>query len=245
MNEGRNYWLIPFLFAIIYIETGFILHSFEQLSIHLVVAGSGSYSLFYKPSNYLMWYNSPTGPFSSIILSNFIFDGWPNLFAFIIYFAIFAMAVMFSPNRMKRSWFLIIGSVLSGVLMMSIIRLLLSPGNMIYGQSGVLAGFSGIAMFYCVLGIINFIKNNFSETNGTGIMYFFAMCVLLGAGAGEFYGFIAPQLPRIVVQAHVIAFSIGIILAGLFTVTERSAGRGRKAPLLITEEEGTELTGGE
>ncbi len=115
---------------------------------------------------------------------------------------------------------------------------------MIFGQSGVLAGFAGITIFFCVLGIINFVRNNFSETNGIGVAYFFGMCVLLGAGVGEGYGFIAPELPAVVVQAHLIALIIGIILVGIFTLfLEKGEGRGRKAPLLITEEE-PELTGG-
>ena len=235
---GRHYWVFPLLFSIIFVETGFVLRSFESLSIYLVNG-----SVYYSPSNYLYFYNSSTGPFSSIFLSNFLFDGWPNLLGFFIYFSIFATAVMFSPNRMKRSWFIVVGSILSGISMMFIIRLLLSPGNMIYGQSGVLAGFAGIAMFYVVLGIVNFVRSNFAETNGRGIFYFFGMCVLLGMGGGEFYGFVAPVLPMIVIQAHVIAFSIGIVLAVIFTLfIEKGEGKGRRERIgasLITEEEGT------
>ena len=236
---GRHYWLIPFLFIIVYIETGFITRSFESLSVYSV-NGIG----YYSPSNYLTFYNSPTGPFSSIILSNFVFDGWSNLLGFCIYSFIFVIAIMFSPNRMRRSWFILIGSILSGILAMSIIRIFLPANEMIFGQSGVLAGFAGITIFFCVLGIINFVRNNFSETNGIGVAYFFGMCVLLGAGVGEGYGFIAPELPAVVVQAHLIALIIGIILVGIFTLfLEKGEGRGRKAPLLITEEE-PELTGG-
>ena len=78
MKEGRNYWLIPFLFAIIYIETGFILQSYEGIFVFLI---NGQPSLA-VPNNYLAFYNTAHGPFSSIFLSNFIFDGFGNLIAF-------------------------------------------------------------------------------------------------------------------------------------------------------------------
>ncbi len=235
--NGRSYWLIPFLFAIIYIETGFIVQSYEGIFVFLI---NGQPSLA-VPNNYLVFYNTAHGPFSSIFLSNFIFDGFGNLIAFMIYSMVFIIAVMYSPYRMQRAWQIVIGSVLAGILSGAIIRFFLVGQMITYGQSAVLSGFAGIALFFAIYEFIKIFtehKYKLSAVYFAGFVFFFVF------GIASLYGFFVAGLSIVTIEVHAIALIIGVVLAGIFLLTERSAGRGRKAPLLITAEEGTELTGG-
>lgn len=233
MNEGRNYWLIPFLFSIIFVESGFILFSYEGFFPTIV---NGSITYAFQP-NYLVWYNTAHGPFSSIFMSNFLFDGWGNLFAFLVYAFVFVVAIKSLSFRVRKAWFTVIGAILSGILAGAIIRLFMPGGYITYGQSAVLAGFAGISVFYAIYAFISFLNSDSLEFGN-----FLVYLGVLSVGIAMLYGFVTSELSRISITVHVIALLTGVILAFVFTLMERSAGKGRRARIgasLITEEEGT------
>ena len=139
MKDRKYYWLIPFIFIGIFSEVGIILSLY--LSFTAISINGGPIRYLY-PANYLIWFNASNGSISSIFLSNFIWDGWTNFIALLVYFMAFMVVVAKSPYRTQRAWFLIIGSIFSGVLSATSIRLILPVRAVIYGQSAVVAGFA-------------------------------------------------------------------------------------------------------
>lgn len=233
--NGRSYWIIPLIFSVIFIETGFIFYAY--IGIFMInINGQISYGL---PPNWQLWYNTFNGSFFSIFLSNFIWDGWSNLIGFLIYSLTFIVVVVLSPHRVQRSWFLIVGAVLSAIIAGSVIRFFLPAKQIVYGQSAVLAGFAGIVVVFGVVELIRLWRNDLFTAGYFGVFIF---CLIFAVSA--LYGFfISSVLSAISIQVHLIALLSGVILAGLSVkFLEKPAGkgegRGRKAPLLITEDEG-------
>ena len=245
--SGKYYWTIPLLFSLIFIETGFIF--FSYLGFYPVII-NGTIVGYAFPLNYLLFYNTSTGPFSSIFLNNFLWDGWSNAIAFGIYSMVFVVTSMFSFYRVRRAWFLVIGSVLSAVITGSVIRFYLPPGSVLFGQSMVLSGYAGIVLFFAIYEAVCFKWNSFPELEsiimkrkyGTGIAaaYFGAYIFVLIFAIGSLYGFFSPGAPEITRMAHAIALLTGTVLAGIFTVFfegEPNWKREKSGPFLITEGE--------
>ena len=230
-KDSKYYWLIPFVFIGIFSDSEVGITSSIYLTFTAISINGGPVRYLF-PANYLLWYNSSTGPLSSIFLSNFLWDGWTNFIALLVYFMAFMIVVAKSPYRMQKAWFLVIGSILSGVLDAAIIRLILPPRVVLYGQSAVVAGFAGIMSFYIVWETIremtNFRKNNLAKINkfnikhgydtGTSTIHLVSYLFVSILVVVTLWVFLTPAVPEMIRQVHALALSIGIILAGIFTL---------------------------
>ena len=243
-KDGKYYWLVPFVFISIYTGIGVLLFSHMRF-ITFSINGHPSFYAF--PTNYLLWYNTSTGPLSSIFLSNFIWDGWDNILFFIIYATIFTITITLSRHRMQIAVFSFVGAIIVGALDMTVIRLVLPKGIVTYGQSTILAGFAGITIFYMFYEIIYFYedywkkwdeiiakhKNGFGRKIGyvyAGIYMFFMDIALI-----LLVSFVSPALPMLTNEIHAIGLILGITMAGAFAFLTEQLGR-KKARMNIESE---------
>ena len=201
--NGKNYWLIPLVFTIIFSGIGFILWSYVGI-FTLSVNGSTYYLL---PSNYLTWYNTANGPFSSIFLANFIWDGWGNFQVLIVYTMVFGIVDINNPQRSSRAGFLVLGSLLSAFVATAVGRIVLSANTIAYGQSAVAAGFAGIVIFYVMLNMSDRESRQriFSNTiEGVGSIF----AITIGVSFLSLF-FVEPE-PIATVYVHMTALVTGI-----------------------------------
>lgn len=235
MSSKNLFWIIPFLFSIIFILLGFVISVYEEVFI-LNINGR---LFLVTPPNFLTFYNTRFGPLSSIFLSNFIFDGWSNFQALMIYVAVFVATNLFAGSRMRRAWFMVIGSVLSGILSMAIIRSILPSYMYSYGQSAVIAGFAGITMFFAIQEGLT--KKGLRQTLVESKskldlflkieLYFISLALGIGALSGFFLE------SRMTVIIHTMALVLGVTLAGIFTLI--TVPSNKKTAYLIPEKETT------
>lgn len=218
-QDGKYYWLIPFVFISIYVGIGVLLSSHLKFSTFPI---NGHQLLYAFTTNYLFWYNTSTGPLSSIFLSNFIWDGWVNLLFFIVYSLTFAMAMVESPYRYQRAWFLIIVPIIIGTLVMLVVRPLIKS-TFVYGQSTVLSGFAGIVIVYIIYEIIfrrnwwKKLKENLTKKGDRfeillGVIYVFLLIVTISML--PFFAY--PTLPKLTIEIHTIGLIFGAISASMF-----------------------------
>lgn len=181
------------------------------------------------PPHWQLLYNSSAGPFSSIFLSNFVYDGWANVQFFGWYLIVFMLTNFFVPERSERAWFLIIGSLSAAFIAAASVRGLLF-NNIESGQSAVLAGFASIVIFYIIHDLLckESRQRAFSDPlEGAG---YIAMSII---GVGLLLTFFYGQ--PLTVFVHVIALISGAVLAAVYTFMTRSLRKKEKTAYLIPE----------
>ncbi|MEM3192272.1 MAG: hypothetical protein QW292_09320 [Candidatus Parvarchaeota archaeon] len=220
-----KYWSIPLLFTILFIESGYILFSLFPL-LRIDVNGQPMVLL---PPNFQYFYNTREGPFSSIFLSNFIYDGIGNLVVLLIYSGVFILDAMLlsEKERTQRAYFLIAGAIFSAFIPTVIIRYFMNYSQISYGQSAIAAGFSGIVMFYLYYDILH--GKLFKKLKESTPIRMILLSGLYGIGIADgsvgILAFIL-FLPPLTIGIHMMALVTGAVLAASFTylIREKPAG---------------------
>ena len=242
MKTGKYYWLIPFIFVGIFTEIGLIVLSHLR---PIAISINGNLVLYIFPKNYVLWYNTSTGPLSSIFLANFIWDGWENTLLFMIYATTFVIAIALSPHRIRIALFSVVGAIFVGTLDMVITRLFLPVGVITYGQSAILAGFAGIVMFFTIRESIHLYRSRWKNLEDILIKYKHSEAMFLSyvviytffivVATCLLYSFISPTLSKITIEIHVNGLILGIVFAGVFTLLTE-ARLGKKEEINIESE---------
>ncbi|MEM3829265.1 MAG: hypothetical protein QXP36_08655 [Conexivisphaerales archaeon] len=210
-----KYWSIPLLFTILFIESGYILYSLFPL---LEVVFNG-HPMVLLPFDFQYLYNTKTGPFISIFLSNFIFDGLGNLVVLLIYSGVFILDAMLvsEKERTQRAYFLITGAIFSAFIPTVIARYFMSYSQISYGQSAVAAGFSGIVMFYLYYDIIKGrLSKKLKESRPIRMILLSGLYGIgIADGSVGLLSFIL-FLPLLTIAIHMMAMVTGIVLASAY-----------------------------
>lgn len=224
------FWLLPpAIFIVVY--TGIGVLTWQHMGILYFTINGQRYMAM--PPHWRLIYNTSTGPFSSIFLANFIFDGWANVQLFGFYLIIFMLTNISTAEseRSRRAWFLILGSLAAAFIGAASLRVLPSFSNHIgYGQSAVAAGFAGIVMFYIVHDMIHRESRQriFSDPlEGAG----YVAMAIIGVGLLSTFFFGQP----LTVFVHIISLVLGATLAGAYTFWTRSSRKKEKTAILIPE----------
>ncbi len=229
MRTRDFYWIIvPAVFVAAYTYTG--IFAWDHL-FYVLVRVQG-HVLIAMPPHWPTYYNTLNGPVSSIFLSNFIYDGVSNTWIFGIYLVIFILTNVEVSNRSAKGVFLVAGSLLSAFIAGGFLRFFLTPGQFGYGESAVLAGFSGIVVYFLVENLLveGTRKRIVNEPiEGAG----YVALAIIGMGfLGVFF-----LVSSTVVIVHGSAMASGIVLAGMFSfaMRKRDRTRNRKTAILIPE----------
>ena len=230
--RGRNFlWiLIPAGFIAMYTYIGIVVWD----HLYYVLVGVQGHVLIAMPPHWQTYYNSRDGPISSIFLSNFIYDGVSNTWIFAIYLIIFVLTnvEIAASNRLGRGILLVVGSLLAAFVSGVLLRFFLLPGQIGFGQSAVLAGFSGIVVYFVIENLCNRGTRKRILPNSVLGSAYIALAV-----TGIFLLAVFVIATPLAIIVHLSAMGSGIVLAGLYSVILRKRGRvrNRKTAILIPQ----------
>ncbi|MEM3828533.1 MAG: hypothetical protein QXP36_04900 [Conexivisphaerales archaeon] len=217
-----KYWSIPLLFSVLFPVSGYILFIFEPV-ITLYING---HPMILLPPNFQYFYNTRTGPITSIFLSNFIYDGIGNAVILGMFSILFISDNFLIEERERkgRAYFLIGGSLSSGFISSAGMRFLMSY-QVGYGQSAVVSGFIGIVLFFVLYDLIH--GKLFSRAREVykekpiklGILFIVYCIAIAEVISGVLV--LSLGLPPLTIIIHLMAMTAGIILAGAYTFLTR------------------------
>lgn len=191
--------------------------------------------------------NSATGPFSGLVISNYIYDGFSNVIVFAIFLGIFIVVNLLTDIKILRgrTLFLLAGMFVAPLIPEVIGRIYLTPTivvtgsltviirNIAYGQSGVLAAAMGIIFSFTILTIVKGQWVHQMSFLG-GLTYGIILGILTSIEFVLFQGLFAVVWAVEVV--HLGSLALGVILSFLYWwLSERPRRTERVAAILIPE----------
>ena len=219
--------LIPAVFVVLYTLLG--IYAWDHL--YYVLVGVQGHVLVAMPPHWGTYYNSRDGPISSIFLSNFIYDGVSNTWIFAIYTVIFVLTnvEIAASNRLGRGVFLITGALLASFIAGVLLRFFLLPGQIGFGQSAVLAAFSGITVYFAIINLLTGNTRKRILSNPIEGSAYIALAVM-----GIFLLSVFVIATPLAIIVHLSAMVSGIALAGLFSYLMYRKNKTRNRKTIIS-----------